>query len=472
LHLHRCSRILQYTAAILALCALCFAAPPSETQKPTDEEAAQRESQQILTDLIRIDTSGGDETKAAEYIQGILKHEGIESHIYELQPGRGNLVARMKGSGKKKPILLMGHLDVVGVQREHWDTDPFAPTIKDGYLYGRGAMDDKGMVTANLEAFLQLHRQHVSLDRDVIFLAEAGEEGEPKVGIDFMIEKHWDEIAAESCLNEGGGIVLVNGEVQYVAVSTTEKVPWPTKLIASGHSGHASVPVPDNPVTHLAAAVEKAGTFEMPAHLDVNAIAFFHGLARISPLAEAQIYGKLDDPIEGKAAEEQLAKLNPRYAATLRTTVVPTMISGGFRTNVIPAQAEATLDIRVLPQDKIEDVVAALRKAIDDPLVEVVPATTARPTSAASPTDSDMFRALTEAQNEMFPHSATLPMLLPATTDAAQLRAKGMFVYGLGGAQTTNDRERVHGNNERIAVPAIGQFSEFIYRAVLHAVTD
>ncbi len=446
----------------------------AQAPKPASAHIDSAEAETILKDLISINTSNppGNETKAAEYIQTLLKREGIDSHIYELEPGRGNLIARLKGNGQKKPILLMGHLDVVGVQRDHWNTDPFTPTIKDGYLYGRGAMDDKGMVTANLEAFLELHRRHIPLDRDVIFLAEAGEEGGPKVGIDFLVEKHWDEIAAESCLNEGGAMVVVNGKIQYVAVSTTEKVPWPTKLIAHGTGGHASVPTTDDAVTHLAAAVAKAGTFEMPVHLDANAIAFFHGLARISSPEDAAVYGKLDDPIAGKAAQEKLKTLNPRYAATLRTTIVPTIINGGFRENVVPSQAEATLDIRVLPQDRIQDVVAALNKVINDDAVKVVPPDSARPTSPPSPVTSDLFDAMEETQREMFPGAATLPMLLPATTDAAQLRAKGMYVYGLGGAQTADDRERVHGNNERIAVPAIGQFSQFVYQTMLHVVTD
>jgi len=432
------------------------------------------EVQSVLMDLIRIDTSNppGNETKAAQYIQNVLKKEGIASEIYEQVPGRGNIVARLKGTGQKRPVMLMGHLDVVGVQRDHWDTDPFVPTIKDGYLYGRGAMDDKGMVAANLVAFLELKRKHVPLDRDVIFLAEAGEEGGPQVGIDYMVANHWADIDAESCLNEGGGMVVEDGKVKYVAVSTTEKVPWPTKLVAHGHSGHASVPVPDNPILHLAAALDKIAAFEMPVHLDANAITFFHGLAKISPPAEAAVYAELDDPTRGGEAQKKLQTLNPRYAATLRTTIVPTILAGGFRENVIPATAEATLDIRVLPQDDIRDVIASLKRVINDPAVEVLPPDSARPTSGASPTSSDLFHALTAAQEQMFPKSVTLPMLLPATTDAAQLRAKGMFVYGLGGPQTTDDRSRVHGNNERIALPAIGEFSQFIYLTMEHAVTQ
>src|SRR5437899_7235959 len=197
----------------------------SRAQATPDFEKAHAEAVKFLADLVKIDTSNppGNETRAAEYIKGVLSEEGISAQIYESAPGRGNLVARLKGNGTKKPLLLMGHLDVVGVERDKWTMDPFAATIKDGYLYGRGSVDDKSMDAANLEVFLLLHRMKVPLDRDVILLAEAGEEGTTTCGIDFMVEKHWDEIACEYALNEGGDVPEENGRVQYVAVSTTQK---------------------------------------------------------------------------------------------------------------------------------------------------------------------------------------------------------------------------------------------------------
>jgi len=160
------------------------------------------------SNLIRIDTSSppGNETKAAEYLKKVLEREGIPAQIYELEPGRGNVVARLKGNGSKRPILLMGHLDVVGVQRDKWTVDPFAALRKDGYVYGRGSIDDKDKVTSALMVTLLLKRLKVPLDRDVIFLGEAGEEGGANVGIGFMVNQHWDDIACEYALNEGGGI--------------------------------------------------------------------------------------------------------------------------------------------------------------------------------------------------------------------------------------------------------------------------
>src|SRR5216684_5730879 len=175
-------------------------------QAGPDFNKARTEAVKFLSELVKIDTSNppGNETKAAEYIKNVLAAEGIPAQVYESAPGRGNLVARLKGNGKKKPLLLMGHLDVVGVERDKWTMDPFAATIKDGYLYGRGSVDDKSMDAANLEVFLLLHRMKIPLDRDVILLAEAGEEGTSQFGIDFMVEEHWDKIDCEYVLNEGG----------------------------------------------------------------------------------------------------------------------------------------------------------------------------------------------------------------------------------------------------------------------------
>ena len=205
-------------------------------QQQPDFDKARAEAVEHLSALVKLDTSNppGNEIKAAEYIKSVLDREGIASEIFESAPGRGSILARLKGSGKKKPLLLMGHLDVVGVEREHWTVDPFGAEIKDGYLYGRGASDDKGMDAANLEVFLLLHRLKVPLDRDVIFLAEAWEEGTSEFGIDFLVEKHWDKIECEYALNEGGDTTVKDGKVLFVGVSTTQKVPRGMVVTARG----------------------------------------------------------------------------------------------------------------------------------------------------------------------------------------------------------------------------------------------
>jgi len=438
---------------------------------PTPDFAGARdEVVKILTGFVRVDTSNppGNETKGAEYLKAILDREGIPSEIFEKESGRGNIVARLKGNGKKKPILLMGHIDVVGVEREKWSVEPFAGVIKDGYIYGRGSSDDKGMASACLEVFLLLHRLKVPLDRDVIFLAEAGEEGTSGVGIDFMVDQHWDKIECEYALNEGGMIYAADGKVKYVGVATTEKVPRGFRLVARGTSGHGSVPRPDNAITHLAAAVAKVGNWQAPMRLNETTRAFFSRLAKISPAEDAFLYTHLEDPANSEMIQEKIRTQYVTYNSMLRTSIVPTIIKGGFRSNVIPGDAEATLDVRAVPDEDIPALAASLRKLINDPAVEVIPPPTlGRPATPPSKLETDMFRALEGSQARLFPGVVTLPMMLTGATDSAQLRAKGVQAYGLGSVAGDRERASVHGNDERISIEGLGKFVEFIYWAVV-----
>jgi len=458
---------------LLALFLVCSAAiagaEPQNTANP-DFNKARDEAIQILQGLIRIDTSNppGNETKAAQYLKGILDKEGIPSEIIALEPARGNLVARIKGNGKAKPLLLIAHLDVVGVEREKWTMDPFAATIKDGYLYGRGVFDDKSNVAAALQVMLMLHRSKTPLDRDIILLAEAGEEGTSSVGIDFMVSKHWDKIEAEFAINEGGWILEEAGKVRYVAVTTTEKVPNTTKLVAKGSSGHGSMPRMDNAIVHLAAAVAKVGEFQPPMRLNETTRTFFKRLASISAPSEAILYSNVEDPVSGKVVEETLRRSNVMLNSMLRTSISPNIFNGGFRSNVIPGSAEATLDIRALPDEDMGEFYATLKRIINDPAIEIVPpaAGTVRPTSAPSRLDSVLFQSIEKAQAAVFPGVVTLPVMFTAATDSAQLRAKGVQAYGLGSVLSEEDRARMHGNDERLSVQGIGKFIELMYRAV------
>jgi acetylornithine deacetylase/succinyl-diaminopimelate desuccinylase-like protein len=461
--------------AILALTAVLALLPAGPVARAFDTPApdfaaARDEVVKILSGFVRIDTSNppGNETKGAEYLKSILDREGIASEIFEMERGRGNLVARLKGNGKKRPILLMGHIDVVGVERDKWTVEPFGGIVKDGYLYGRGASDDKGMTSACLEVFLLLHRFKVPLDRDVIFLADAGEEGTPSVGIEFMVQQHWDKIECEFALNEGGMIYAPDGKVKYVGVATTEKVPRGFKLVAKGTSGHGSVPRLDNAITHLAAAVAIVGNWQAPMRLNETTRAFFSRLATISPPDEAYLYSHLEDPANSAMIQEKIRAGNAMYNSMLRTSIVPTIIKGGFRSNVIPGDAEATLDVRALPDEDINALAEALRRLINDPAIEVIPPPArGRPASPPSKLESDMFRALERTQAKLFPGTVTLPLMLTGATDSAQLRAKGVQAYGLGTVAGDRERASIHGNDERISVEGLGKFVEFIYWAVI-----
>src|SRR5689334_2592710 len=455
------SRVASFAVSVLVLSIL------SHAQTAPDFTSAQAEAVKFLGELVKIDTSNppGNETRAAEYIKSVLAAEGITAQVFESAPGRGNVVARIKGTGKKKPLLLMGHLDVVGVERARWTVDPFAATIKDGYLYGRGAIDDKAMDAANLEVFLMLHRIKLPLDRDVILLAEAGEEGTTQFGIDFMVEKHWDEIACEYAFNEGGDIVEENGKVQYVAVSTTQKVPRGFSMIAHGTSGHGSAPRLVNPIAHLAAAVDKVSRWEAPMRLNETTRRFFQQMAKISPPEKAQLYAHVEDP----AAQQKLHQTEPSYYSMLRTSLVPTIIKGGFRSNVIPAEAEARFDVRALPDENMDTLKSNLAKLLNDPAITFVDAENVnqRPATPPSGLDTDAFHALEHAQQKIFPGVPTIPIMQVGATDSAQLRAKGVQAYDLGTVMSSDDRTRIHGNDERIQITGFGKFVQFLYTATV-----
>jgi len=453
--------------ALPAICFVLLFSALSVSQASPDFNKAHDEALKFLSELVKINTSNppGNEASAAQYIKSVLAAEDIPSQIYESAPGRGNLVARLKGNGKKKPLLLMGHLDVVGVERDKWTLDPFAAVVKDGYLYGRGSHDDKAMDAANLEVFLLLHRLKVPLDRDVILLAEGGEEGTTQFGIDFMVANHWDEIACEFALNEGGNTPEEDGKVIYVGVSTTEKVPRGLLLAAHGTSGHGSAPRLDNAIVHLAAAVAKAGTWEAPMRLNETTQRFFQQLARISPPDKAQLYSHVEDP----AVQQKLHEIEPGYYSMLRTSLVPTIIHGGFRSNVIPAEAEARLDVRALPDENMPALKAQLAKLINDRQVEIKDAETQnqRPATPPSGLDTDAFHALEHAQQKVFPGVPTIPIMQAGATDSSELRAKGVQAYGLGTPSSANDRGRIHGNDERVDIAGFGKFVEFLYAATV-----
>lgn len=445
-----------FLSAVLISFGLFAASAGGQTSVSSPEPAG------ILVNLIKINTSNppGNETQAAQYIKGLLAAEGISSEIFESAPGRGNLVARIKGNGKARPLMLMAHLDVVGVERDKWKIDPFAGTIKDGYIYGRGASDDKGMLAANVAAFLQLHRDKVPLDRDIILLAEAGEEGTPKYGIEYMIENHWDKIDCEYVMNEGGAIHLENGSVNYVAIATTEKVPRGMTVTARGSSGHGSMPRPDNAVVHLSAAIAKLGTWQTPMRLNDTTRVYFQKRAQIADPELKALLANLDSP----ETQNQLQQKYWSEYSKLRTSIVPTIIKGGFRTNVIPADAEATLDVRALPDEDISALIEQMNKVVNDPAIEIKRTSgNDRPAGAPSRLDTDLYRAMEATAHKMFPQAITLPDMLTGATDSAQLRAKGVQAYGISSPKTDDDVRRVHGNDERTSVDGLKVFTKYLH---------
>src|SRR5580765_4975435 len=350
-------------------------APPSNPGAG-DTSALAREAATWLAELIKINTTNppGNEEAAAKYIAGILQKEGIKAELLPLTPGRSALVARLNASAfadPSKALLLVAHMDVVGVERSKWTVDPFGAVPKDGYIYGRGAIDDKGMLAANLAAFVALKRANARLNRDVIFLATDGEEGHDETSIRNLIAKYWDKIAAKYAINEGGNVYVKNGKVQYVAVQASEKVSMNVMVTANGTGGHASIPLKDNAVTHLAAALEKIGNYNAPVHFTTIVRRYFEGIA---PLQDDEI-GKwirsLDTPDRGEHASRVISDTNPMWNAMLRDTISPTMLTAGVRANVIPSEAKATLNVRLLPGNTITALLGELNKLVNDPQVKL-----------------------------------------------------------------------------------------------------
>ena len=460
--------------AAAAACILLMALVPGfgADRYEVDWSKVNLEALEHYTHLLRMDTTNppGNETKAAEYIKSVLEHEGIPVEIFALEPTRANVVARLKGNGSKKPILVMGHMDTVGVQREKWSVDPFAAIRKDGFIYGRGAQDDKDNLTACVMLMLLLKRMNVALDRDVIFLAEAGEEGTSQVGMDFMVEQHWKEIQCEYALAEGGYVSAHSGKVRFVEITTTEKVPHALRLVAHGSAGHGSRPRPDNAIIRLAAAVSKFATWQPPMRLNDTTRAYFERLATISGAEEAWRYSHITDREKAPEIERYFAERELGHFSILRTSVSPTMIKGGFRANVIPSEAEAYLDVRALPDEDMTRLGDQIRRVIADSKVEVLPAARAmRPLSSPSRIDTEMFQALERVQRRMFPGAITLPSMLTGATDMAQLRARGVQAYGYGPIVDDNDAGLggAHTDDERLAETSLEKLVEFLWNSVL-----
>jgi len=460
-------RLLAAGLATLSTVTLIAQAPGAG--KAPDWQKLRPEILERYRDLVKIDTTAGRETLAVEYLKKTLEAEGIATQTFALDPKRANLVARLKGNGTKRPLLILAHTDVVGVQREKWPVDPFGAVMKDGYIWGRGSKDDKPVLVANLITMLMLKRSGVALDRDVIFLAESGEEADlTGVGINYMVREHFTDIDAEFAMTEGGGATTDGARVTRVNIGTAEKLPARARLVASGTAGHGSVPRLDNPLMHLGAAVDKVGRWETPMRLNETTRTYFEKLAAISAPERAAIYRALLDPKTAAGAQQFLREHSQGEYSMLRTSVVPTLLKAGVGANVIPSEAEATLDIRALPGEDIDKFYAEMGRVIADPAVRVVPIPQTRPPSPASRIDTDMFRVMERAAKTIYPAAAVLPSMSTGASDQAQLRAKGIQSYGIGPAATESDALNypAHGDVERLAESSLYPFVQYVWTVV------
>jgi acetylornithine deacetylase/succinyl-diaminopimelate desuccinylase-like protein len=460
--------------AVLVLAALSavplFAQSQTQSKEP-DWQQVEQETMEHFQALLRFNTADppGREVEAAEYLKGVLEAADIPVELYALEEHRPNVLARLEGTGEKPPLLIMAHTDTVNVDPEKWTFPPFSATRDGGWVYGRGTVDDKDNVAAGLMVMLLLKRLEVPLDRDVIFLAEAGEEGSTEYGIEFMVNDHLDKIQAEFCLAEGGSVTRVGGEVRFAAVQTVEKIPYRVELTARGVAGHGSVPLTTNSVVRLSKAVAAVADWRTPIRLNETTSMYFERLASISPPEEAERYRKVLDPATAKEADEYFREHEPRHASMLRSSLSPNIFDAGYRINIIPSESRASVDFRALPDEDIEAFLDEIRSVIDDDTVEVALGhRNTRPPGEAR-LDSEAF-AVIEANTTKHYDTVTLPTMSTGATDMAYLRDKGIQCYGIGPAFDIEDGPLgfgAHSDQERILESELHRFVRFNWDVVV-----
>jgi acetylornithine deacetylase/succinyl-diaminopimelate desuccinylase-like protein len=434
----------------------------------------------LLSEVIRIDTSNppGNEGKMAEFLKAKLAPLGFEIDIVPTpQAGKSHFIARLRGNGSKRPVLIAGHADVVGVEREKWTVDPFAGVVKDGYVYGRGAIDFKGGLAIFAQAVIDIAKQKRPLARDIIFVSEADEEG-GLYGTRFLAEKAWDKIDCEFALNEGGWIIKDSaGKVRYVSISTADKSNVSLLLTARGTSTHSSMPRPDNAIFTLARALAKLSNYDTKPKLTESTRQFFLTLSETSAEPMKTQFRNLatsSDPKLVAAADKAISE-DPLLHAIMRNTIAPVLLNAGFRGNVIPGSAEATVNFRTVPGTTPEDLIAEVKRVIDEPRVDVTPASASsmRVTltqeqekamlaqrqmgrSAESPKSGELYEALTRQAQLTYPGAKVTPYLFQAGTDAYAWRSRGVPVYGIYPYPiSAQDLERMHGNDERVPIESL-----------------
>ena len=458
----------------LLLVAACVVMPAHLTsQAPTTGAAIEAETLQHFQALLRIDTSSppGNETRAVEYLKQVFDKEGIPYQVFAAEPSRANFVARLKGNGKKRPLLIMGHTDVVTVDPAKWTHPPFGAVRDGGYVYGRGAVDDKDNLVAGMMLMFMLKRGNVPLDRDVILLAESGEEGAPHVGAQFMADHHLDAINAEFCLAEGGGVVRTGGKIVQSNIGTTEKEPRFIELVARGPAGHGSVPSRGNAVTKLSAAVGKVAEWSPPLRINETTGAYFKKLATMASADRAKMYRDIlnPDPKISKVAADWMLNNEPAHWSMTHTSLVPTIVTGGFRYNVIPSETKATIDVRLHPDEDQSAFLDMVRKVVNDPAVEVRWGRERYRPAGGARIDTEAYRVI-EAQTTKHYNTMSLPTMGVGATDMSNLRAKGIECYGIGPALDTEDNAKgfgAHSDQERILESELHRFVRFQYDVVM-----
>ncbi|MFL6212006.1 MAG: M20/M25/M40 family metallo-hydrolase [Pyrinomonadaceae bacterium] len=421
----------------------------------------------LMRQYLRVNTSNppGHEIEAARFCKAIFDREGIQSEIFEYQPGRANIIARLKGDGSKRPIILLSHMDVVTADPASWRVNPFSAEIIDGSIYGRGALDMKSEGLLHLMTMIILAREKPKLARDVIFIGTADEEVNDE-GSFWMIAQKADLFkTAEYLITEGGDNLLENGKVKYVGVDVAEKAPLWLQLVAAGQPGHGSRPIKDSAPNRLVRAMSRIVAYETPLKVLPAVEKFFHDIAPLQaePLRArfADIRAALKDP----AFVRQITS-DREYNYMLRDTISLTMFAGSRQTNVIPNAATCNIDVRLLPGEQPEEFLAELRRVIADPSIEIKQVNRFKPPNSA-PIETELFDVITRVTKAHHPEALITTKMLSGYTESQLYRQLGITAYGWAPIYTTpEENEGVHGNNERITVKNVREGTRELYEVV------
>ncbi|HET7221125.1 MAG TPA: M20/M25/M40 family metallo-hydrolase [Vicinamibacterales bacterium] len=454
---------------------LCVMLVPGAYAQPAGASDVQRLGRDILKELIAIDTtqSSGSTTVAAARMAARLLAAGFpRADVVLAGPEeaqkKGNLVARLRGKGSgKKPVLFLAHLDVVEARREDWSMDPFVLTEQDGYFYGRGTIDVKGGAATLVTAFAALRQRGFVPDRDFILALTADEEGGPANGVAWLLANRRDLIDAEYCVNvDSGGGEVRGGKVTALDVQAAEKIYTTFTLTARNPGGHSSLPVKENAIYQLAAALQRLSSLQFPTRTNEISRGYFAGMAKLAPGAQAADMRAVATVPADEAAAQRLSAASPFYNAILRTTCVATMLQGGHAQNALPQTAQATVNCRMLPDEDPETVKQTIVRTIADPKIDV--ATLVAPTrSPASPLAPEVFKAIEAASQAIWGNIPVVPFMETGATDGLFLRNAGMPVYGVTGIAYDVDDVRAHGKDERILVRSYYEGIAFIERLML-----
>jgi acetylornithine deacetylase/succinyl-diaminopimelate desuccinylase-like protein len=438
-----------------------------------DNRSLPDRTRQYLVDLIKIDSSNppGNESAVANYLKQVADSHGISCDLVGNDTKRQNFVARLKGSGRGRPLLLMAHSDVVPAEKKEWTVDPFSGELRNGFIYGRGAEDDKSLLAAEIAVMVEIKRRNIKLGRDVILLSQSDAEANSS-GIQYMLQQHnYPKIDAEFALNEGGSILETKDGPKIFEVQTTEKIPTRLILTAKGTAGDASLPRSDNPITHLNRALVKLSEAEQPAKLNDTTRRYLRDISRVAEYSWlAPLFRSLGNSNAAiqQAAASQIRAKDPELDAMLHTTVSATMLNAGTKNNVIPTTAQAQVDVRRLPNETKEEVIARFRLTINDPAVDIALAPGPQvPTTEPSSMTTPLYQAMTRAIGRTYPRDIVVPYMATGATDSSFLRAHGMPVYGVPAFIRDAGDTRVHGNDERISPKNLEDGVELLWQIVL-----